>query len=377
MTQLSKFILPFLATVTLTLGFASIAWSSSVAFVGDSITTGAATHDRHVLDQKTLFDLINSLEPLQETAIYREQLQSWGVDIDAIEAPRRLPPSEQEFQSPFGWFFSSLWLKFSSDYLDAETYSWGYLSSLKRGINAQSVLIAAQDGARMRSLKSQLKRILAANNGVWPAEIFIFYTGNDICGVSEELLTPAEQFKYGLEEGLEFIRSSAPAKDASNSGTQVYVLNPIGILQIVTQPTILDKKVKYRGQEVSCRDLQRGRVGLGESPFDPDEPDGLALLLDRFVRSPAQSCPSLFAVHENEGDWAPLISNRIVAYREAIAETVEKYNKLVGTNLSFHHLTETADIVLNGEDIANDCFHLSLQGQMKVATTVNTTLRKK
>jgi hypothetical protein len=65
-----------------------------------------------------------------------------------------------------------------------------------------------------------------------------------------------------------------------------------------------------------------------------------------------------------------------LSYREAIRAVAQKLSaKFRQRSIRLHTIQSTSQVVFQGEDMANDCFHLNLNGHMKVAARVLQTMR--
>ncbi|NRA68762.1 MAG: hypothetical protein HRU19_30040 [Pseudobacteriovorax sp.] len=339
--------------------------AKSIAIIGDSISSGGGAHPNLALDQEALAKVFEGQVVITPDAGYLKKLEELGFTFASANQPVRLPLSKREYKTPLSWWFESLWLSFSSRFLDAEEYSWGYLLAREMGITENQIYIAAQDGAAMMSLENQIDRVLDIDQGRLPEIVMIFYTGNDMCGLTPDMLTTPEEYGETLAAGLQYLRLNG---EAASSGTKVYVVDPISMLQIVSRPSIQEKVVRYRGRDMTCRDLQTSN--FGPEPQVTPATDEVSAILNFFIKPTQQFCPSLFAMHKEPKIWGPVLSNRITGYREQIAQVVDNANKLAGGNIVIRHIQSTRSVIFEGDDMANDCFHIGLQGQAKIAKSV-------
>ena len=89
--------------------------------------------------------------------------------------------------------------------------------------------------------------------------------------------------------------------------------------------------------------------------------------------NPAKLCPNV--LKDDEYRDIELIRDSVTGYREALQEMAAESNDRADSespdkNIRFKALTKVNELRLNGRDIANDCFHLSVYGQEKIARSV-------
>jgi lysophospholipase L1-like esterase len=346
----------------------------TVAFLGDSISTGGAAHETLRFDIELLSQIFAGKVDMSPGPEYYQTLNdTWEPIEQPAMAPRRLDFSRREFDNPFSWVTDNAMLVLGKRYLDTEEYSWGYLLGRKRKVSPHEILIAARDGERSEHATRQVDRLLDATGSKAPRHVFMFFTGNDLCAPQAEFATEAAEYAKHQEVALRYlIRNAQP----DHSATHVWLLDPLGILQIVSSPDILGRPVKAYGQDLTCRDLQSGRF---KSPTSELLKEGMS---DKFIfgmmfgQGPRSYCPSLFAVHEEGGTEIQLrLSGMLAAYRQELDKLAKKLAD-VHPSFKIHHLRETSDLMFTGEDIANDCFHLSMKGHLKLARVVDEAMRK-
>ncbi|MCX6130480.1 MAG: SGNH/GDSL hydrolase family protein [Proteobacteria bacterium] len=356
------------------LGLASAGLADTIGFLGDSISTGGASHPALRFDLDVLQDVFADKVDLSPQPAYYEAMSSFGETIEnPALPPQRLAFSPREFDNPFSWVADHAMQSLSSRYLDTEEYSWAYLLARKRKSRPNEILIAARDGEKSQHATQQVDRLLDATESQAPRHLFVFFTGNDLCAPQVEFATEANEFTANLESALRYYMRNAKSEQALS---HIWLLDPLGILQIVSSPSILNRPVQAYGQNLSCRDLQSGRFKSQTSELMKDGLTEKFIFNMIFGQGPHGYCPSLFAVHESQGaDIQLKLAGLLSAYRQGLESLVKK---LANAHPSFriHHLHETADIIFEAEDLANDCFHLSLQGQLKLASTVDAAMQK-
>src|SRR5690606_23015345 len=95
-----------------------------------------------------------------------------------------------------------------------------------------------------------------------------------------------------------------------------------------------------------------------------------------FPNSPVAMCPTVFDANPDKtADQKSMLANRIRAMRKQSSTVVEHYKKIAKTRkgeapIKFYYLDATGELRFRAEDIAADCFHLSLMGQQRIAQSL-------
>jgi lysophospholipase L1-like esterase len=163
-----------------------------IAFLGDSLSTGAVAHPDLALTQAAMKSVLAGTMSYAPDEVYWEKVKEAGFLLDSgSEAdPRRLYLASREFKDPMGWFLDHVGLVFSHKYLDAERYAWSYFLGRSLGYEPDSVWIAAKDGEKAEHATAQMARVLDESQGEAPDHIFMFFTGNDLCAATPEKKLP-------------------------------------------------------------------------------------------------------------------------------------------------------------------------------------------
>ncbi len=350
---------------------------SFVGFIGDSISTGAAAHNALRLEPEALSQLFSGQVSFEPDDTYYDTIARQGFNFEKKlgKAPIRLDLAAREFSDSMSWYADNLGLLFSQTYLDAEHYSWSYLVGRQLGYDPEQLWIAARDGEKASSAVAQMERLLHASKGRAPEHLFIFFTGNDLCAPSLELMTSAEDFATHIERSLLLF---AKKVEPSDKPIDVWLMNPIGVLQIATSPSILNHKVPFgKDQTISCKELQTLNRRADDSSWANSSQLG-DVLFHSLKQIPANFCPSLFSIHaEKSSDINLAISARLTAYRNALKAMRERLKpRLAEDNIVLHHIESTQGIVFDGGDMAGDCLHLNLSGQVKLARLVDDQIKE-
>jgi hypothetical protein len=344
-----------------------------VAVLGDSLATGAATHPAMAFDAKVLWDIFDGR---LGTSPKLEDLPGDGPwsRSDPLEEPQRLWPSVREYFGGPDWVFRNMMQTIARSYLDTEEYSWGYLVARGLEVPSKNLLIAAENGARMEAMPRQIDRVLDKMAGGLPDRILMMFTGNDLCGPTVDQTTSAEDYEAAIRNGFAYLlRNGKPA----SQGTDVYLLSHLGILQLLYEESIVAKPVRAFGTTLTCGALrQQGYAPKDPTTYDPGLPRDAWWFPMFMPPNPAAYCPTLFGYQgraETREELTNTLANRIRAYREGEARVIAEMSTKAqkdGVAVRFHHIKETADLRFVGDDIAQDCFHLSPGGQGKVASAV-------
>ncbi len=361
-----------LVSASLLLGFLSPqASAGTIAILGDSISTGGASHSALAFDFDRMENVFTDRTDLGMDAGTRDFLKAEGIDkIDS----ERLDLARREFIHPLMWMFNSFVTAMSSHYLDTEEYAWGSLLGALRG---DHVLIAARDGERAMHAKQQVDRLLEATEGRAVDNVFVFFTGNDICASVPEAITPEDEYVESIEEALHYYMKNAQSE--GGHVTRIWLLNPLGVSQLTTSPVIQNKKIFAYGADHTCQELQSDQL---DKKLNAEAPAGSnigmrTIMTQLFSGGTFGLCPTLFAYHQTKSlDTLLPVSNALRAYGDGLSRLADKLNKL-DPKFRIASLSSTSSLSFAADDIANDCFHLSVRGQLKVAQTIKTELQAK
>ncbi|MBM4252314.1 MAG: hypothetical protein FJ146_10120 [Deltaproteobacteria bacterium] len=378
------FFVEFLLTLVCgTTGLGPTAWAREtpstpgLVILGDSLATGAATHPALRYDGLVLWDVFTGKVPLPATASVLPADLAAGLP-DPLPAPQRLWPGQREFFGGPDWIWRNAMQIVARSFLDTPQYSWGYQLGLALKVAPESILIAGDDGARVAQLPRQVDRVLAATDGVLPPRIAVFFTGNDLCAATTNEITSAHDYAAILERGLRYMVRNG---QVGASGTDVYVLGQLGVLQLLTSDSILNKNITAFGSETTCRALRDQRFLPTPEQQQVMQKRSGALAENRGAAwyfsmlmppNPVGYCATLMGPLEGKEREAEIsvVANHLRDYREATAKAVERLNeKMMAEHVAvrFHYVAATAQLGFDGADIAEDCFHLSPAGHTKIA----------
>jgi lysophospholipase L1-like esterase len=356
---LYKFTLIAIALFYTRVGYAVDLSGTSVVIFGDSVASGAASHPAIEYSGDVLWEVLNG--EVDVTAKAGDVPFLNGLEL---ERPRIIYLSESEIANhPLESTTTLLTQSISSIFLNTEEYSWGYQVGRKLGAPGSKIFFASTNGAQSADFLKQVQRFLTVSAGQLPKYIFVMFTGNDLCSIYGMGMTNADLYYSNIEAGLNLITEMPPHPE----GTNIVLAGILPVTQVYQSQSILDHKVKAHGKEVTCRELR-------ESKFL--RPEGVqpkyavtALFSQIFPPNPSLMCPSLFAEDKVMKSQISDVATTAGLYRDALDRLANAYRKKVsGFNVSY--LKDLSSIKLEGKDIAQDCFHLSIEGQSKVAEKI-------
>ncbi len=355
---------------------ASLAFEG-LAILGDSSSTAAGSHPRLEFDSKNLWDAFNGKLDLSvtKTMVPDDFRASIG---DNNGAPTRVGPSRRENDGGTGWIWHNVSQGVSSRTIEAHTLSYGYLLGRKIGLAAENILIAGENGTTASHAWIHAARLIDAREGDLPSKVIFFYTGNDLCGGNIASLTSAEDYGEALLDGMKYLALNG---HVAAQGTQIMIPAFLTVTHLLHEPSILAKKIRLHGEEVTCKEARdRFFARKAETPSgDVSDPKFLYFSMV-MPPSPVQFCPTLFGRDREDSAHLSQLANRIRAYREAQKQAVEKFNDWRGKkqpskaiDAVYVSATETLNFV--GEDVGADCFHLSPEGQGKIARALFSAMK--
>jgi lysophospholipase L1-like esterase len=330
--------------------------------LGDSLATGAATKETLQFDPVNLWDLVQ---------------KPTAAAGDVGSRPKRFWPAQRENDGASGWVWNHMIHAISDQYFNAPELSYGVEVGRGLGLTSDQVWIAAENGARAEAGSRQLARVLETSNQELPTFLLAYFTGNDLCAQTFADTSSADEyandlfktFKLAIDHGRQ-----AP-------GETLHILVPafLQTTQLVLEDAINNKTIPYYGSSISCSGARKRFF----SP--PDEMVGRTVSQDLrynlFAKlmppNPMLLCPTIFALGLDK-DFEGMVSqvaNRIRAYRDVIPKVeaqVMDYLRIRKNPIlvKFHFIQDTGTLKFLGEDIANDCFHLSRGGQNKLGQMI-------
>ncbi len=337
---------------------ADVSGPSAVVF-GDSIASGAATHPAMEFDGDVLWEILSGQKSVSPQKADVPFLGDLELDPPSVV----LPTPSEVMNHPLIASSEILMQTIGSVFLNTEEYSWGYQVARKQGVPGKKIFFASSNGARSGNFSVQVQRFLSLSGGKLPKFVFVMLTGNDLCSPYGNGVTSPELFHSNIEAAIKLLGSAVPHPE----GTRLILAGILPITQLYQSASILDKKVKAHGKEVSCRDLR-------ESSFARPEGTAAKYLIPAqfsqvFPPNPSLMCPNLFAPEKLMKDQISEVATTASLYRDKLASiALASSGKTKG--LSVEYVGELSKITLDAADIAQDCFHLSAVGHSKIASKV-------
>jgi lysophospholipase L1-like esterase len=321
------------------------------AVLGDSLSTGAALHPALNFDSLALWQV---LKGEISVAVEDRHYPPGYAPLREPAAPL-LWPTIGEFRTGVDWLARTVTFGIFAKYLNSVQLSWSQLLGQKLGVRPENILIAAENGARIETLARQFERVRAT--GKQPTDVFIFFSGNDVCAPTPMMATPPETYAKRLETGIRFLRRTFKG--------QIYVLGHLGLGQLVLNKSIQDKAVYAFGEQSTCGELRKKqfRPAAAATRLPPS-----ATMVGYFLPpNPAMLCATVFMAEEPTA-----VANQVRAIRRAATAAVDRLKAADLGPITI--VEEVGELEFAGEDIAVDCFHLSSLGQAKIAQTVQVAI---
>lgn len=345
-----------------------------LAIMGDSISTGAASHPALTYDSLVLWNVMTGKLSVEakRSDIPEHPDVKWGLDLSP---PRRLWPSSRENDGGSGWIWLHSIQALSRAALDTEEYSYGYIAGRALGFDPSDIWFAGDNGTRAEHGVIHAARIIEQGGGELPSHILMLYTGNDLCASTWELMVDAQTYGRGLKDAILYLARNGRAAP----GTTVKVFLPafLPVTTLISEKSILDKRIQFYGTELTCAEARKRMFAAPEQTQGREQVSDYRypFFAQMMPPNPALLCPTLFSRAADEPDKLSLLANRIRAYREAQREVVESMTKLFAENpsltpLEIKYIDTTETIAFDAADISSDCFHLSATGHVKVAATL-------
>ncbi len=296
---------------------AAAAHGKTVGIIGDSVATGAVSS--HNVDARVLSLLINFIRH----GGYRDPEASQG----GVNYPEN---------------------------------AFSQLTATGFGVKPSNIVNVATNGQRVDSIATQFQKLQKIVS-TFPDYMFLSFTANDAC--SEEIFsTSVDAFRAGYltrlldgnngQGGMRYMTRFAP----TDRDTSVFLLAPLNFPQVLTNPKILEREVPLHFSTVRCERFRTGNHAEGPR---------ISYLADKLK----QMCPAVLGTNPKSMDddsifrrkHLVLIHEAMVQAQEAAIATLRSENK--NSRLKLRFISSPSRISFDSRHVANDCFHLSNQGQ--------------
>lgn len=330
-----------------------------MAIVGDSSVNGAAAHESYQASLVNLaghaLSFLMESRPTELTPTYTRYLDPEFFNIQP-DVPRvtRVVYSKAEFaEAKLEGTVSQKNLEAKASLkLDTEEYSFGYMIGSKLNIKSERMVFVGQNGKKVETISEQFDRIHEVGSKTLPPLILMSYVANNICH-PDVYKIPPERFHQEFKEILRGEINQAITHSAHPTGTTVVVLAPLDVSRILTDEKLLTQTIPYQGRQITCKSLWNGSAVT----TDADK-----TLKDSLVGM----CRGILGSDESMSDRAAKVrhlqSLQIEAWKSVLNEANAK-----AQGIQFVFAESVRDIEFEPGDLANDCFHPSIQGHEKIA----------
>jgi lysophospholipase L1-like esterase len=350
-----------------------VATANTVGIIGDSISTGGAVHPELYYSPVALWRVFQGQQKVPADTVLIPSREKYNLGNETVATtPQVLWPSIREKVDGGSWLFAHIGIAIARDFFNTEEFSFGYLVGRALGVEGSRISVAAENGARAEKGYIQADRLLRASGGELPEHVIISFTGNDLCARSFDEMTDAKIFEDDYFRALVYL-----AVNGKSSQSKIYVPAFLNAASLVYEESILNKKIKFYDEEVTCQEARK-QMFTAKSYKTPDDVanNPLFAAFAKFLPpNPVLLCPTLFQPYAKEEQRTSTIANRIRSFREAQEKAVERaaawlQKNQPDRNLKFLFLPKAGQIAFTGDDVAGDCFHLSVNGQAKIADAI-------
>ena len=335
-----------------------------MAVIGDSGATGAASSVHIEPTMRNLIDHLVSFitreRVLSEIPVRSDYPDPAHFHLDAVEPVTRVLYSRAEYESrgSINRWLLNLGAKLALK-LDIPEHSFGYLVGRNLGIKSEDIVLVAQDGVQVKTIADQFARIFEMKTTTLPPLILVSFTANDLCNAHVFDFSPqewADDFKLALVKAW---KDAGPYLKPHPRGTQIIVLAPFDVVNVITNPEILAQKTNVEGQgNISCGQLRHGKTYLTVSSW----------LIMRMLNL---MCPSVTKTHPEDVDHLEHLRQVQIAFGEAWKQVIAALNSNYSTlDIHWTFLESVRDLKFTSGDVGNDCFHPSVRGSAKLANLI-------
>lgn len=241
--------------------------------------------------------------------------------------------------------------------------SFAMILASQFGVKKENVVNVAANGKRVAAFDEQLAQLIEKlPTRQLPDFLVVSFTANDACN-ENVFTTPVAEFEKEYERrllegrdgkgGLRRLLQIAPKERP----TKLIWLAGLNFPQVLSNSEILNHVVPLHFSDVKCTQFRAG-APVSESP-------ALRYIADQLPKM----CPAVLKTNPFSND-AESVSRRsqlnniyqamIRAQAHAIAVASSENTN---SSLRLFYLASPANLKFTGDHVANDCFHLSAQGQ--------------
>jgi lysophospholipase L1-like esterase len=350
-----------------------------LGIMGDSSSTAAGSHPKLEFDSKNLWDVFSGKIDLvvDKSMVPADFLGDVTEDIPA--PPKRIGPARRENDGGSGWIWHHLSQNISARTLESHALSYGYLLGRRLRIPPEDILLAGENGSTTAHAWTHAARLIDARQGDLPSKVIFFYTGNDLCAMQMAGVTTPDDYGSELLKGMKYLALNG---HAASRGTKIFIPGFLSVTSLLHEPSILAKKIKLYGEELTCQEARKRyftRDPKSAPPVEITDPR-YVYFSEMMPPSPVKFCQTLFGPGWDDSAQVSQLANRIRSFREIQKKVVDEFNDWRGKKLpakSFEavYVAATEGLSFGAADVGADCFHLSAQGQAKIASALYSVIK--
>ena len=279
------------------------------------------------------FNVIAPIEPLTRTLYSRAEFDHAKKDRESLRL---------EVGGQFSLAF------------DTEEYAFPYLVGRALNIPAPRIVLAAQDGKKITAMGDQLHRVLEVPGATaLPPIVIASFVANDLCH-PDNFDQPVEHFTKNYSRDVREQFEALAQMPAARDGTRFVVVAPVNIADGLTNPKLLDQRVKFENtNDATCRSVHDG------SGVHGDVAKKLQTLL-------VGACRGILSPEGDPAVRVQRVRDLQAEQSRVLTEEIAAFNAR-GLKISAEFATSVRDTEFETGDAANDCFHLSPQGHERRA----------
>lgn len=315
-----------------------------MAIIGDSAVTGAVSSPS-----------INATFKNLQARLWDALSPSWKP-IVSQNSPTRIFFSSNEMQNFWTRPFLNLVARVSTQ-TDFPESSFGTLVGQGLQIDPLDVVLVGQNSVMVQAIPVQFARIFEIQTKTLPPIILLSFNANDFCDpkvFSQEAIQP--YFQNALQKAWD---DSRPFLRPHPQGTKIFVLAPLDVSNILSNPSIQERVIEMEGQgKITCGQVRRDQLQAGVKAWV-------------MRQTLAMMCPSVTAPTSAPEHRVKTVQEVQQAINEIWKRQIDRLNQTyANANIRWQYLETIRDIKFTGEDIGNDCFHPSISGHQKIAAEV-------
>lgn len=373
--------------------FSGLVWADvpRLAILGDS-ALGVAAHPDLQLYSPSLLDVLRGTKRLEPSIL--AQPRGLGIPARSLQVPRTLWPTNREYHGERSWVFGHMRKAFNNHYLNTPEYSWPALLGSDLGLVGEQILVAAEEEARAQDMRRQVDRLLNFSE-VLPPIVVVYFTVYDLCAPSIAQMTPSKSYGDSIVRGVKYMLRNGKIPP---EGLSIVFPHFLKLAQLIASSDILSRPVQLYGETTTCKEARRRSF----QPLSPEKLSAVPLetlyLSSFFPPNPVNTCPSLFAqellarrevgffsqfsdtkkakeIRMYRDNFLAAVADRVRNYRRELDQAILGLSQWLASSEHRHKVRlitakETALLDFSGSEIADDCFHFNVDGQLKIKQAI-------